>query len=311
MKILVTGGAGFIGSHLVEKLVENKYNVFVVDDLSNGSLKNLSNVKNKITFLKEDISKYNCFDDISDIKFSLIYALACHPRSLSFDYPFRDVQVNVQGMINVLEFAKKHKTRVIFSSNSGIYDTTNIPIYESTLDNPTSPYDVNKLAGEYYCKIYNYLYNIPYVIFRFATVYGPRQKVTDNWKPVVLTFIEECLRREESEIHGDGQQTRDFIYVDDIVDALLKGGIVKGVALNTTMILGTGVETDIGNLYHNITLATGASINFKQTPALLGDIKRMCYPSYKAQLLLGWNPKTSLDEGIRKTIRWYLENNKI
>jgi len=309
MKILITGGAGFVGSHLVERLVKEGRLVTMIDDLSNGSLNNLKAVKKNIKFHKKDISQQGILTfELECEKFDLIYHLACHPRSLSFSYPFRDLQVNVAGMINVLEFAVKHKTRVIFSSNSGIYDTTHIPIEETTPDNPTSPYDANKLSAEYYCKIYQHLYKVPYVIFRFATVYGPRQKVTDDWKPVVLTFIEECLNREESKIHGDGEQTRDFIYVDDIVSALVKAGEVQGVALNDTMILGTGVETDIGNLYHQVTMATGAPINFKQTPALLGDIKRMCYPSNKAKLLLEWNATISLSTGIQKTVDWYLEN---
>lgn len=308
-RILVTGGAGFIGSHLVEKLIQQGYFVDVIDDLSNGNMENLKTVKQDIDFIRKDISIPGILSSELDEKYDVIYNLACHPRSLSFDYPFRDTQVNVLGMINVLEYAKKYKTKVIFSSNSGIYDTDGdyFPIDEGVPDKPKSPYDANKLSAEWYCKLYNKLYNIPYIIFRFATVYGPRQRVTEDWKPVVLTFIENCLNNKVCEIHGAGTQTRDFIYVDDIVNALLKAKDVSGIALNETMILGTGIETDIAKLYHLITMATGSKIDFIETPGKLGDILRMCYPSDKARFLLEWKPKISLEEGITKIINWYLE----
>ena len=184
-KILVTGGAGFIGSHLVDLLVSKGYEVTIIDDLSNGTIENIACL-DKVTFVKRDISTQ--FNDNYYIEFNTqtIYHLACFPRSQSFINPTRDVEVNINGMVNVLELARRNKSQVIFSSNSGIYDTVKIPINEQAIDKPKTPYDLDKLTAEKYLKLYQDVYNVKYVIFRFATVYGPRQRVSPDWKPVVM-----------------------------------------------------------------------------------------------------------------------------
>ena len=213
-RVLVTGGAGFIGSHLVERLVDLNHEVVVLDDLSNGNLQNLKNVREEINLIKQDVSVPFLLPDLN-----VIFHLACFPRSRSFENPRRDIEVNVIGMINVLELARKNDAEVIFSSNSGIYDTSRIPIDENTPDDPKTPYDLDKLQAENYMKLYGNTYGIEYVIFRFATVYGPRQNVSPEWKPVVMEFISKVQKRQAPTIYWDGEQTRDFIYVDDIVKA--------------------------------------------------------------------------------------------
>src|SRR3990170_4762986 len=232
MKILVTGGAGFIGSHLVEKLVTSNHEVDVLDNLSNG---------------------------------------------------------------------KKDKPKVIFSSNSGIYDTSKMPIDENTPDDPKTPYDLDKLQAEKYLKLYRDTFGIEHVIFRFATVYGPRQSLSPLWKPVVLEFVTSLLKREQPVIHWDGEQTRDFIYVSDVVKALVSALSNKN-ANGETMILGSGIETSINGLYSTVSRILGVNVKPIRESKKLGDIRRMRYNCKKAERILGWKAITTLEEGVKRTI---------
>lgn len=295
-RVLVTGGAGFIGSHLVERLVDLNHEVVVLDDLSNGNLQNLRNVRDEITLIKQDVSVHFSLSDLN-----AIFHLACFPRSRSFENPRRDIEVNVIGMINILELARKNDSKVIFSSNSGIYDTSRIPIDENTPDDPKTPYDLDKLQAENYMKLYGNTYGIEYVIFRFATVYGPRQNVSPEWKPVVMEFISKLQKRQAPTIYWDGEQTRDFIYVDDIVNALLLS-LATEDANGETIILGTQKETSINELYKTISDLCGIYIEPSRKPKKLGDIRRMRYKCKKANRILGWKAETPLEEGIRKII---------
>ncbi|UCG45249.1 MAG: GDP-mannose 4,6-dehydratase [Candidatus Bathyarchaeota archaeon] len=295
-RVLVTGGAGFIGSHLVEKLVSLSHDVTVLDDLSNGDLEKLRNVRDAITFLKHDISKRTRLEGLD-----AIYHLACFPRSRSFQNPQRDVEVNVVGMINVLELARRNNAKVVFSSNSGIYDTSRIPIDEHSPDKPKTPYDLDKLQAEQYMKLYGDTFAVKSVIFRFATVFGDRQSISPEWKPVVMEFISKLQKEQKPTIYWDGEQTRDFIHVDDIVEALLLALESDG-ANGETMILGSGSETSINELYHSIGHLLKTSIEPTRKPKQLGDIRRMRYNCAKAEKILGWKPRISLDEGLRRTI---------
>lgn len=317
MKVLVTGGVGFIGSHLVERLVKEGHKVVIIDNLSNGSNENLKGIEYE-TWWNIDISSWHLHTDFYETipePIDVIYHLACFPRSMSFDNPQRDVDVNIKGMVNVLELARKNDSLVIFSSNSGIYDTSKMPVTEETSDNPKSPYDLDKLTAEKYLKLYYDLYGIEYVIFRFATVYGERQKVTEDWKPVVMTFIDKTLKNEPLEIHGGGRQTRDFIYVSDIVDALVN--VLEKyekkrhyLAMNQTMLLGTGVETSIMELAKMTDKICGnIAHSFIYKPLKLGDIMRMRYPSEKARRILNWKPQVELEEGIKRIVGGYLGKN--
>jgi len=297
MRICVTGGVGFIGSHLVERLVSEGNKVTVVDDLSNGTINNLSRVQQKITFLRRDVSHPFYKEFPQSTKADVIFHLACFPRSMSFENPTRDVEVNVNGMINVLELARKTGAKVIFSSNSGIYDTSKLPINEEAEDTPQTPYDLNKLTAERYLKLYNETYGVPYTIFRFATVYGPRQKTSPEWKPVVIEFIDKLSKGQAPTIYWDGEQTRDFINVRDIVNALVLA-IDSKEAIGETMILGSGTETSINQLYKIISNHLGINIEPKRGPKALGDIARMRYDCSRAHRILGWKPKVSIEKGV-------------
>jgi UDP-glucose 4-epimerase len=303
VKSLVTGGAGFIGSHLTEALLAAGHQVTVIDDLSNGRLENLAGVMDRIVFIEKDITTPpdGWFDDDTP-PFDVIFNLACWPRSRSFTDPRRDVEVNVIGMVHAILLALKCGARVIFSSNSGIYETAHMPISEATRDHPTTPYDLDKLTAEEFLKIYGAAFDLDYVVFRFATVYGPRQRTSDEWKPVVVEFIDKLRRGVAPTIYWDGEQTRDLIFVSDLVEALVLA--VGSDAARETMILGTGVETSVNDLYRAVSRRLDVDIEPRHEPMVLGDIARMRYDCAKAQRVLGWRARTSLDEGIAAIVDW-------
>ena len=290
MRILITGGAGFIGSHLAEALVKGEHEITVLDDLSNGTIKNLESIHGEYKFIRGDVAN----DGTITKDYDVIYHLACWPRSRSFSNPFRDVEVNVNGMVNVLEAARRSDAKVIFSSNSGIYDTCKLPITEDSPDNPKTPYDLNKLTAEKYLELYYKTYGIDYTIFRFATVYGPRQRTSEEWKPVVIEFIDKLSQGLYPTIYWNGLQTRDFIYVDDIVKNLVSAlkWTIKG-----PIILATGKETSINELYDTISRKLNVAIHPKRAPMVLGDIPRMQYKE-------NGYAQITVEAGIERILAW-------
>lgn len=294
MKYLVTGGAGFIGSHLVDSLIEDGHEVVVVDNLSNGSMEN---VNPKATFFNMNVK------DI-DIKFferdhfDGIFHLATAPRSSSLQDPHTDIETNIKGMLAVLELARAKNAKIVFTSNSGIYGS-GAGIDETWPNKPTTPYDVTKLASEYYLKIWHEIYGVKSCIVRFATVYGPRQKVNEalNWRPLVATMIKTILNRETVIINGDGQQTRDLLYVKDAVS-----GVRKAMDSDSNdadiFLISSGVETSVNQVYRTLIDMTGKKVKALHADALPGDIRRMRINYYKAHKILGYEPCYSLNEGI-------------
>ncbi|MBN2073490.1 MAG: GDP-mannose 4,6-dehydratase, partial [Actinobacteria bacterium] len=239
--ILVTGGAGFVGSHLSEYIIEKGGNIVIIDDLSNGSMENLDNIRDEIDFIQFDIS--GSMSKLKELlvkyKFDGIFNLACFPRSLSLSDPVRDVDVNARGTINILEIARGNHSKVVFTSNSGIYGNPEyLPMDEKHPDKPSTPYDANKLVSEYYLKIYNKIYGLPIAICRLATVYGERQRTKPGWKPVIPEFVAKVLQNEPPTIYWDGNQTRDLIYVKDVVQGLTKA--YTSDTKDEIFILGTG-----------------------------------------------------------------------
>lgn len=303
---LITGGAGFIGSHLVESLLQKGVQITVVDDLSNGSFENLRPFINDITFINMDISK-NKFEVIGD--FDVIFHLATHPRSFSLMDPYRNIEVNAKGMLNVLELARKKGSKVVYTSNSGIYGEPHyLPVDENHPDDPKTPYDVTKLAAEYLAKIYYKIYDVPCIIFRLATVYGERQRVNEklNWRPVIAEFAKKVLNNESPTIYGNGEQTRDFIYVKDVVKGLLLGA-ESDSGNGEVILLSTEKETSINQLLREIMEITGINVKPIYGPSVPGDIFRMVYSYKKAKRLLGYEPSYSLQMGLRRYIGWLEE----
>jgi UDP-glucose 4-epimerase len=308
-EVLVTGGAGFVGSHLIESLVNENVKVTVLDNFSNGSEKNLQQVKDKIQIEKFDISNPD-WSSMNKYNPDTIFHLATHPRSFSLQDPKKNMEVNVHGTLNVLEFAKKKGAKVIYTSNSGICgDPQFLPVTEDHPIDCKTPYDANKLVGELYAKIYYKIHGVYSIIFRLATVYGERQRVNEKlgWRPLIATLVEKVEKGETPIIQWDGEQTRDLIYVKDVVDCLILGAKSKDHG-GEMFLLSTNTETSVNKAHETICNTIGKNVKPKYGEKLPGDLRRMVLSYDKAKKAFGFSPKVSVEEGVRRYVEWYRKN---
>lgn len=302
---LVDGGAGFVGSHLTDYLVGKGHNVVILDDFSNGTRDNLEHHGNKITVIRGDISwpLPRLQRLLKGFHFDGIYHLACYPRSLSIADPERDLEVNALGTLHMLQIAKQHGCKLVFSSNSGILGNPDyVPTDEKHPDRPSTPYDANKLVGEYYCRIYHNIHGVDVGIIRFASVYGDRQRTKPGWKPLLAEFVQNVRKGKRSIIHWDGKQTRDFLYVKDAVQ-----GVVKAMAGKTgdeNYLISTDTETSVNFLYETVCSILKKNIEPIRKPKVPGDLRRMRLSYKKAFKTFGYKPKYSLRQGVQNYIRW-------
>jgi len=301
MKILVTGGAGFIGSHLVDRLVTQKHQVSIIDDLSAGS-KKLINPKAK--FFNLDVKSPKLKEVFAKIKPDIIYHLAAQ-KSVTFSLknPLADATINIWGSLKVLEEAQKYKIKkfIFFSSGGAIYcNAKDLPAHELTWSSPDSPYGISKLAVDnYLINFYGRIKKMPYVSLRPANIYGPRQNPGGE-AGVIAIFINNLLQGNKCFINGTGKQTRDFVYVGDAVDAAIKA-MNKGYGVYN---ISSGKEISMNTLYHLIAgLITDLKPEYR--PAIPGEVYRSVLKSTKAKRELGWSPNVDLIEGIKKTIAFF------
>ena len=308
MKLLVTGGAGFIGSNLADALIDDGHNVTIIDDLSTGRIEN---VPRKAEFQKLDISSPVVDKIFERGKFDQVFHLAAQMDvRKSVQNPILDANVNILGGINLLQASVKHGVKkFIFSSTGGaIYGEQDyFPADENHPANPISPYGVSKLALEKYLYYYHAEHKLPYISLRYANVYGPRQNEKGE-AGVVAIFCSRLLNNQEAVVNGDGLQTRDFVYVDDVVKSNL---LAMGYDKNGCFNVGTGKETDVNTIYEKIKKATGSSQPRVNGPALAGEQRRSVITYDLIQKILGWTPAVSLDEGIRKTVDYFISKLKI
>jgi nucleoside-diphosphate-sugar epimerase len=317
-RYLVTGGFGFVGSHLVEELYTNGHDIVVLDNLTNGQISNLRRVKNRITSYVSNVEQLR--PELFTEKLDGIFHLATAPRSSSLKAPLCDIETNCKGMISVLELAKIHDAKVVFTSNSGIYGSLICDDYHSVGDpntynmsaidensdnNPTTPYDANKLASEYYCKIYNNVFGVKSLVVRFATVYGERQQVNEilNWRPLVATFVRNLVSNEQITINGDGEQTRDLIYVKDAVQGVIKA-MESSINNADIFLLSTNLETSVNKVLRIAEDLVGVKSKVAYSQPLIGDIRRMRYDYSKAKNKLGFEPKFTIYDGIKNLIEY-------
>ncbi len=289
--ILVTGGAGFIGSNLVDKLVGNEETI-VIDNLSTGNIKN---VNKNAKFYEKDIR-----NEIGIEKVDIVYHLAAQINvRTSLKNPKFDAENNIIGIINILEYMRKNDIeKIIFSSSGGaVYgEPKELPIKEGHPLQPTSPYGMSKYASEEYIKLYNRLYGIKYAILRFSNVYGPRQDPKGE-AGVISIFLNNKIKNKKSVIFG-GSQTRDFVYVGDVVNALVKAKDWEGIYN-----IGYGKETSILELYNKISKITENMDEAEIKDPIKGEVLRTYLDINKAKEK-GWEPKVDLEEGIQKTYGW-------
>ena len=311
MRVLVTGGAGFIGSALVDQLVKRGDQVLVIDNFSTGSQKNLEEAKNTSV---EDLVIENCdirnsetTKLIADYKPSIIFHLAAQVDvRASVEDPLTDLETNLVGLIRVLEGGRKAESRkIVFASSGGtIYgepEAKQLPLNEDTPWNPLSPYGVSKLAGGLYVNTYSSLHGLKGTTLALSNVYGPRQDPHGE-AGVVAIFAGKLLEREPCTIYGTGMQTRDFIYVEDVASAFvasIENG--DGKLFN----IGTGTETSIQHLYKEMALAVGIDIDPGKEAGRSGEIERSSLDPSLAGKILGWEPTTNLRDGIHSTLEWF------
>lgn len=302
MRILVTGGAGFIGSNIVDAYLAAGHEVFVVDDLSSGFIENLSP---KAKFFEMDIRDPKIEKIFEENEFDVMNHLAAQMDvRKSVADPVFDATVNVVGTLNLLENCKKHGVKkVIFSSTGGaIYGEQDyFPADEKHPTRPLSPYGIAKLAVEKYLFFYNAVYGLDYVVLRYANVFGPRQNPHGE-AGVVAIFTSKLLKGEEAVINGNGKQTRDYTFVADVVRAnVLALDYDKSDIFN----IGTAKETDVNVLFGKLREAAGVAAEEKHGPAKAGEQMRSVIDYGKAKDSLGWEPRVSLDEGIGLTVKYF------
>ncbi len=295
MRAIVTGGAGFIGSHVADALLARGDEVHVLDSLVTGSRDKVpAGAKLWVGDIRSDTG--DLFDEVRP-------ELVCHLAAqadvnTSVERPEYDAEVNVWGTLQVLQAARAHGAHVVFSSTGGaIYGETDGPATEEAPRRPISPYGISKLAGEEYLAGWNRLFGSHHVALRFSNVYGPRQESTLEGG-VVSIFLERMIGGEETFIYGDGEQRRDFVYVGDVVRAVLAAAEHEGGVYN----VGTGVETSVNELHAACRRASGSEAEPRYEPERPGDIRRSAVDPSLAARELGWRPEQSLDDGLRLTL---------
>jgi len=305
-RVLVTGGAGFIGSHLVDGLVSGGFDVVVLDDLSSGRRENLSVHFGKPNFclvegdvkVKADVEK--ALEGV-DVVFHLAAIVSV---DFSVKNPLLVDEVNVGGTLNVLrESLKAGVKRFVYASSCAVYgEPVNLPINEKHPSKPTSPYGVTKLAAEHYCRVFYEVYGLETVCLRFFNVYGPRQMI-GPYSGVIMKFIDRIGHGKKPIIYGDGEQTRDFVFVSDVVDACLRAKTCKS-CVGDVINVGADVEVSINKLADVLTkLFNLHGIKFVYADPRAGDIRRSCADLSKAERLLGYKPKVSLRQGLTMLLR--------
>ncbi len=311
-RVLVTGGAGFIGSHTVDLLMSRGHDVLVVDDLSTGFKANIARWANdpKFTFFKADITAdiTGTLDQYAAIKGPverMIHFAAQTAVPLSMDDPVGDIRVNVMGTVALLEYARRNGIeKVAFASSSAVYDDdAPVPVNEESRARPSSPYGIDKLVIEFYLDYYARLYGLKYTALRFMNVYGPRQDPKSYYSGVISIFLDRAVRNEPITIFDDGEQTRDFVYATDVADAVVKSCLEDG-ALGEIINIGTGVEVTINQTARTILDLAKSRSTITHAPARAGDIRRSVTTMDKAARLLAFQPKVGLREGLEQTLAW-------
>ncbi|MFH0731647.1 MAG: SDR family oxidoreductase [Candidatus Omnitrophota bacterium] len=328
MKFLVTGGAGFIGSHITERLLKEGHSVRVLDNFSSGKEENLSFVSGHrpstidYRLIKGDIrDSATCTRACKNIDYILHQAaLRSVPKSMTMPHEYN--AVNIDGTLNILEAALKAKVkRVVIASSSSVYgDVSKFPQSETDMPLLISPYALTKLAAEYYSRVFSENYGLETVNLRYFNVFGPRQSLDDEYAVVIPKFIHCMLNNEHPPIHGDGLQSRDFTYIDNVVNANILAATVpaqssKPTAHSPQLIacktfcevfnVAAGDDHSILELVDTLNKIMGKKIKPTHTPPRAGDVKRTCADITKISKILNFKPQVNFEDGLRKTVDWF------
>ncbi|MEK6733053.1 MAG: SDR family oxidoreductase [Candidatus Omnitrophota bacterium] len=309
MKFLVTGGAGFIGSHIVDALVGNGDKVTVLDDFSSGSMENLESVMNRIELIKGDIRSKDLVKKAVEGADYILHqaALRSVPKSLANPEFYNDVNIN--GTLNILAAARDAKVkRVVIASSSSIYgDIDKLPEREDFLPQLISPYGLTKLAAEYYSRIFSKIYGLETVNLRYFNVFGPRQSLENEYAVVIPKFITCILADAQPPIHGDGKQTRDFTYVANVVQANIKSATTSGIKCEIFNIA-CGKAYSVLDIVKYINKILGKNILPEFCPVRAGDAKHTLADISRAKKLINFKPEIEFEDGLKKTIEYFSKN---
>jgi nucleoside-diphosphate-sugar epimerase len=307
MRYLVTGGAGFIGSHLVEALLMRGDIVVVLDDLSSGKLENLNSLSVKGSIIQFRIASVTNADEVSAAMRGCdgIFHLAAIPLvAQSIDDPMEVHHANTDGTIVVLDEARKQGIPVVFASSSSVYGNQNVrSLKESDAREPLSPYAATKLAGEEYCRVFARVYDLPVAVLRFFNVYGPRQGADSDYSGVISSFCDAIVNGRKPIVYGSGDQSRDFIFVQDVARGLMMA--MKHTTFMCPMVnLGSGKSYSVLDVLRRLT-----DVDPEFQPARSGDVYHTQADMFAAHCLLGFQTQTSFEDGLTTTLQWY-KNNK-
>lgn len=306
---LVTGGAGFIGSHICERLVKEGYRVRVLDNFSNGREENLSSFRDQIELIRGDVRDPKTVIEAMRDVYVVFHeaALGSVPRSVAD--PVSTHESNITGTLNVLLAARdRGARRVVFASSSSIYgETEELPKHEGITPQPLSPYALSKLAGEQYISVFNHVYGYEAVSLRYFNIFGPRQDPESQYAAVIPKFVTALLSGNRPVVYGDGLQSRDFTYVENVVEANLLASEAEGIAGGAFNIACGGRYTLL-DLLDQIKKLTGTDIKPLHEDARPGDVRDSQASIESASRAFGYSIRVDFDEGLRRTVEWFKEN---
>lgn len=308
-KYLVTGGAGFIGSHIVDELVRRNQEVVVLDDLSSGKEANVAAVRDKIDFRVGSITDLRTVQEASEGVDCVIHLAARTSVPRSVKDPIESNRVNIDGTLNVLVAARDSKARrFVYAASSSAYgETPTLPKVESMQPRPISPYGITKYVGELYAEVFGRVYGLENACVRYFNVFGPRQDPTSQYSGVLSRFMLAVLRGEDPVVYGDGEQSRDFTYVENVVDETLRACEAEG-ASGRVFNGGTGARITLNQVLRVLEKVSGQKIKAEYQEPRRGDIRDSQADISLAREILGYNPRVLFEEGLERTWEWYQTN---
>ena len=310
-KYLVTGGAGFIGSHIAGELVRKGYSVRVIDNFSTGKRENISSFLDEIELVEADIREFkSCREVVEGMDF-VLHQAALTSVPFSIEDPLLTNEVNITGTLNLLLASRNAKVqRLIFASSAAVYgDDSRLPKTENMEGLPISPYALSKRVGEMYCQLFSRLYGLSTVCLRYFNIFGPRQDPFSQYASVIPNFIGKMLKEEKPSVFGDGEQSRDFLYVSNAVDANILASRASEVSGEVFNIAG-GEKTTVNSLVKELNEVLGKEIKPAYDDPRSGDIKHSYADISKARKMLKYEPTVSFSKGLNETVGWYREGKK-
>ena len=306
MRYLVTGGAGFIGSNIVEELLKRNYTVRVLDNFSTGKRENLKEFQKDIELIEGDIRSFHIVQKAVKGIDVILHEAALPSVPRSINDPITSNEVNVVGTLNILDAAKENNVkRVVYASSSSVYgDNPELPKHEGMMPNPLSPYAVSKLAGEKYCQVYSRLYGIETVILRYFNVFGPRQDPNSEYSAVIPKFIKLISNNQRPTIYGDGTQSRDFTYVANVVEANILAA-TKNIQSGIVMNCACHGQVTLNSLIRELNELLNKEVNPIYTEPRHGDIKHSFANIDLIEKKLGFSPSVEFKEGLKQTVNYF------